>query len=185
MVHRPTLIRTLRRVGIGLVVAFVVFNVFIRVEAYRFERRAERLMADVQALKLRRSNWLEAERLISRWGKYGNYEGHCDASFCRYSIGLESPAIMFGRAFPMAPANLNNHFVYQTASLISTLWEYLGVRLVTVKATFVVQDRVVLRKSAVFTYDATYIFWLLCILTHRYKPGYKPPYLSRLAAHRE
>jgi hypothetical protein len=140
-------------VGIGLVVAFVVFNVFIRVEAYRFERRAERLMADVQALKLRRSNWLEAERLISRWGKYGNCEGHCDASFCRYSIGVESPAIMFGRAFPMAPANLNNHFVYQTASLISTLWEYLGVRLVTVKATFVVQDRVVLRKSAVFTYD--------------------------------
>jgi hypothetical protein len=153
MVYRSTWIRTLRLVGICLVVSFVVFNVFLRVETYHFQRRAERLMTDVQALKLRQSNWLEAERLISRWGKYGNYKGHCDASFCRYSIILNSPAITLGRAFPTAPANLNNHFVYQTASLISTLWEHLGVRLVTVRATFVVQDSVVLRKSAVFIYD--------------------------------
>src|SRR3984885_4736638 len=158
MVHRSTLIRTLRRVGICLVASFVLLNVFLRVEAYRFQRQAERLMADIQALKLRQSNWLEAERLISRWGKYGNYKGHCDASFCRYSITLDSPAITFGRAFPMAPANLNNHFVYQTAALISTLSEHLGVRLVTVRATFVVQDRVVLRKSAVFIYDVPLTF---------------------------
>jgi hypothetical protein len=91
MVHRSTLIRALRRVCICLVVSFVLLNVFLRVEAYRFQREAERLMADIQALKLRQSNWLEAERLISRWGKYGNYKGHCDASFCRYRIVLDSP----------------------------------------------------------------------------------------------
>jgi hypothetical protein len=162
MVYRSTLIRTVRRIGICLVVSFVVLIVFLRVEAYRFQNRAERLMVDVQALKLRQSNWLEAERLISRWGKYGNYKGHCDASFCRYSIALDSPAITFGRAFPMAPLNLKNHFVYQTASLIFTLSEYLaeylGVRVVTVRATFVVQDRVVLRKSAVFIYDVALTF---------------------------
>jgi hypothetical protein len=39
-------------------VSFVVLNVFFRVETYRFQRRAERLMAEVQALKLRQSNWL-------------------------------------------------------------------------------------------------------------------------------
>jgi hypothetical protein len=115
----------------------VILNVFLRVEAYRFQRRAERLMADIQALKLRQSNWLEADRLISQWGKYGNYKGHCDASFCRYRIVLDSLEITLGRGFAMAPANLNNHFVYQTASLISTLWEHLGVRSVTVRATFV------------------------------------------------
>jgi hypothetical protein len=96
MVYRFTLIRAARFVGICLVVSFVVLNVFLRVEAYRFQRQAKRLMADVQALKLRQSNWLEAERLISRWGKYGRYEGHCDASFCRYSIDLESPAMALG-----------------------------------------------------------------------------------------
>src|SRR5580692_11150482 len=98
MVYRSTLIRTLRGVGICLVVSFVVLNVVLRVETYRFQRRAERLMADFQALKLRQSNWLEAESLISRWGKYGHYEGHCDASFCRYSIGLNSPAMALGNA---------------------------------------------------------------------------------------
>jgi len=160
MVHRSTLIRTALRVAICLVVSFIVLSVVLRVEAYRFQRRAERLMADVQALKLRRSNWLEAERLISRWGKYGNYEGHCDASFCRYSIGLSSSERTLERwFFAKIPANyLNNHFVYRTASLFYTLWEHLQVRSVTVRATFVVQDSVVLRKSAVFIYDVVPTF---------------------------
>src|SRR3984957_15685713 len=123
MVHRSTLIRTLRRVGICLVASLLLLNVFLRVEAYRFQRQAERLMADIRALKLRQSNWLEAERLISRWGKFGNYKGHCDASFCRYSIGLSSSERTLERwFFAKIPANyLNNHFVYRTASLFYTL----------------------------------------------------------------
>jgi hypothetical protein len=148
MVSRFTLIRTARLVGICLVVSFVVLNVFLRVEAYRFQRRAERLMADVQALKLRQSNWLEAERLISQWGKYGHYESHCDASFCRYSIVLNSPAMALGNAGFWR--HLNNRFVRSTAPFI---FDYSGGRLATLRTTFVVQDSVVLRKSAVFMYD--------------------------------
>jgi hypothetical protein len=148
MVYRFTLIRAARFVGICLVVSFVVLNVFLRFEAYRFQRQAERLMADVQALKLRQSNWLEAERLISRWGKYGHYEGHCDASFCRYSIGLNSPGMALGNAGFWR--HLDNHFVRLTAPFI---FAYSGGRLATLLTTIVVQDSVVLRKSAVFIYD--------------------------------
>jgi hypothetical protein len=93
MPDRSRLIRTLRRVGIGLLVAFVMLNVFVRVEAYRFRHQAEHLMADIQSLKLRQSNWLDAQRLISQWGKYGTYEGQCDPSFCRYRITLRSPEL--------------------------------------------------------------------------------------------
>jgi hypothetical protein len=148
MVYRFTLIRAARFVGICLVVSFVVLNVFLRFEAYRFQRQAERLMADVQALKLRQSNWLEAARLISRWGKYGHYEGHCDASFCRYSIGLNSPGMALGNAGFWR--HLDNHFVRLTAPFI---FAYSGGRLATLLTTIVVQDSVVLRKSAVFIYD--------------------------------
>jgi hypothetical protein len=148
MVYRSTLIRALRRVGICLVVSFVVLNVVLRVEAYRFQRRAERLMADVQALKLRQSNWLEAERLISRWGKYGHYEGHCDASFCRYIIDLRSPGAAVGNVGFWR--YLNKPLVRLTAPFI---FDYSGGRIVTLRTTFAVQDSVVLRKSAVFTYQ--------------------------------
>jgi hypothetical protein len=148
MVHRSTLIRALCRVCICIVVSFVLLNVFLRAEAYRFQRRAEHLMADIQALKLRQSNWLEAERLISRWGKYGHYEGHCDASFCRYSIGLNSPAMALGNAGFWR--HLDNRFVRLTAPFI---FSYSGGRLATLLTTIVVQDSVVLRKSAVFIYD--------------------------------
>jgi hypothetical protein len=148
MAYRPTLIRAARFVGICLVVSFVILNVVLRVETYRFQRRAERLMADVQALKLRQSNWLEAERLISRWGKYGHYEGHCDASFCRYIIELRSPGMAVGNAGFWR--YLNNGFVRSTAPFI---FDYSGGRLASLRTTFVVQDSVVLRKSAVFTYQ--------------------------------
>jgi hypothetical protein len=148
MIQRSTLIRTLLRVGICLVVSFVVLNVVLRVEAYRFRRQAERLMADVQALKLRQSNWLEAEPLISRWGKYGHYEGHCDASFCRYSIVLKSPAMALGNSGVWR--HLDNRFVRLVAPFI---FDYSGGRLAYLLTTFVVQDSVVLRKSAVFSYD--------------------------------
>jgi hypothetical protein len=142
------LIRALLRVGICLVVSFVVLNVVLRVEAYRFQRRAERLMADIQALKLSQSNWLEAEPLISRWGKYGHYEGHCDASFCRYIIDLKSPGIALGNAGFWQ--YLNNRFV---RSIAPFFFDYSGGRIATLRTTFVVQDSVVLRKSAVFMYD--------------------------------
>jgi hypothetical protein len=148
MVSRSTLIRTARLVGICLVVSFVVLNVFLRVEAYRFRRQAERLMSDIQALKLRQSNWLEAERLISRWGKYGDYEGHCDASFCRYSIVLKSAAMALGNSGVWR--HLDNRFVRLVAPLI---FDYSGGRLAYLLTTFVVQDSVVLRKNAVFTYE--------------------------------
>jgi hypothetical protein len=153
MVSRPTLIRAARFVGICLVVSFVVLNVFLRVEAYRFRRQAECLMSDVQALKLRQSNWLEAERLISRWGKYGHYEGHCDASFCRYIIDIESPAMALGNAGFLR--HLDNRFVRLVAPYI---FDYSGGRLATLRTTFVVQDSVVLRKSAVFIYQVTPTF---------------------------
>src|SRR3984885_11479862 len=148
MVSRSTLIRTARLVGICLVVSFVVLSMVLRVETYRFRRQAERLMSDIQALKLRQSNWLEAERLISRWGKYGHYEGHCDASFCRYSIGLNSPGMALGNAGFLR--HLDNRFVRSTAPFI---FDYTGGRLATLLTTIVVQDSVVLRKSAVFIYD--------------------------------
>jgi hypothetical protein len=183
MVYRSTLIRTPRRVGICLVVLFVVLNVFLRVKTYRFQRRAEPLMADIQALKLRQSNWLEADHLISRWGKYGNYKGHCDASFCRYSIVLNSPGITLERwAFAKAPANWNNHFAVLTASLFFMLCEHLGGgRSVTVRTTFVVQDSVVLRKSAVFIYSVP-----VPLDTHSSpRATLKPPYNRRMAAPRE
>jgi hypothetical protein len=53
-------------------VSFVLLNVFLRVEAYRFQREAERLMADIQALKLRQSNWLEADPQITPFSEFSS-----------------------------------------------------------------------------------------------------------------
>lgn len=80
-----------RWVFLPILVVFFLFTAVVRIQSYRFQHRAEHLMADIQELKLRQSNWGDATTFMTRWGRYGGYQGNCDASFCRYRIALESP----------------------------------------------------------------------------------------------
>lgn len=132
-------------------VLLLLFGATFRIQSYLFRRQAENLMADFQSLKLRQTKWPEAENLIWKWGKYGHYQGNCNASFCRYTIELDSPEL---KMTTLPPRRVwENRFFWQTARLFSRLCELLGSRSAVVRTTFVVQDTIVLRKSAVFIYD--------------------------------
>jgi hypothetical protein len=134
---RLTAFRLLRRVLNGIFGLLVVMAAIVRIQTYFFRQRAERLMADFQTVKLNETPWPDAQRLMSRWGRFGGYKGDCNASFCRYSVILESPM----------------------TGIVAPLFVILGGRSATVRTTFVVQDGIVVRKSAVFIYDvapATY-----------------------------
>ncbi len=86
---------------------------------------------------------------MSRWGRYGHYDGTCDGSFCRYNIELQSPLRRLA----------NNRFgIYLGNDLLTTLLyplilsvEYNGP-MAELRTHFAVQDRVVQRKSASFWY---------------------------------
>jgi hypothetical protein len=140
-------IRPLLRASLYALVAILLLSATLRTATYLYRLRAEHLMADLQSLKLRHSTWPEAQRLITRWGRYGHYEGTCDASFCRYTISLQSPeSNLEGIALKHHPFAI----LVAPPVIISQL---VGGRGALVKATFVVQDGVVLRKGAVFTYE--------------------------------
>lgn len=111
-------------------------------------------MADLQSLNLRHSTWSDAQILITRWGKYSRYEGICDASFCRYIISLESPESKLERV-----ARKHTPFAFLATPLVFTSL-LVGGRGAVVKANFVVQDSVVVRKGAVFTYEMSSLFHL-------------------------
>jgi hypothetical protein len=148
---RLTAFRVLRRVAIGIFGLLVLMAAILRIQSYFFRQRAERLMADFQALKLHETPWRDAQQLMSRWGRFGGYKGDCNASFCRYSVILGSP--MTGIKALM-PADRIYHFVFPTSiSPLFALYEILGGRSATLRTTFVVQDGIVVRKSAVFIYD--------------------------------
>ncbi|WP_263383631.1 hypothetical protein [Granulicella arctica] len=134
----------------GLIVSFALLILILRIETYRFQHKAERMMEDFQSINLRHSTWPDAEGLIRRWGKYGSYQGDCTGSFCRYTIALQSPqAGLEIRLFK----HLHHRFVLAPVHIFFATCQHLGVRSATLRASMVVQDNVVVRKSAVFKYD--------------------------------
>src|SRR3569833_627288 len=51
-----------------------------------FRAQVEALLADIMSLELNRSSWSDAQRLMTRWGKWGEWYGNCSVEECIYSI---------------------------------------------------------------------------------------------------
>jgi hypothetical protein len=151
MTRSASLAKFLSVCGLWVVGVLILLGGTLRIQTYLFQRRAERLMADFQRLRLQQSQWTHAERLISTWGKFGHYEGDCTDSFCRYRIVLESPEMR--RESTASAKQRKGDFFPWASSMFVTLCEIFGERSAILKTTMVVQDGVVVRKSAVFIYD--------------------------------
>ena len=54
---------------------------------------AESLLDDLHSLRLHQSTWSDAERLFTRWGRWGHYEGTCTPVDCLYVITLENETV--------------------------------------------------------------------------------------------
>ncbi|WP_263374120.1 hypothetical protein [Granulicella aggregans] len=142
--------RRLLRASLYALVAVLLLSAILRTATYLYRLRAEHLMADLQSLQLRHSTWPEAQRLITRWGRHGHYEGTCDASFCRYTISLESPE--WAEEYTFARTQ-HSKAVDSIGPPTHNLLQRLGSRAALIDVTFVVQDGVILRKGAVFAYS--------------------------------
>jgi hypothetical protein len=51
--------------------------------------RAEKLLTDIRSLKVNRSSWADAQKLMSKWGRSREYRGVCTAQHCQYGIHFE------------------------------------------------------------------------------------------------
>lgn len=95
-------------------------------------RRAERLLADVQQIELRKTGFEDTQRLLARWSKWGHSEGECTKQHCQISITF---ADFFDR----------HHSLWKRESL-KLLYSGLGGRPTSVHASIEVIDGVVWEK---------------------------------------
>ena len=103
--------------------------------------RAEQLMADIHQIHLYRSTWADAQRLITRWGAWGHYDGTCTAAECRYQITFTDVSqSKFGW--------LIQHGGFRIYSLLGGRISRLGV-------SFTVQDGTIWRETAAITVTAS------------------------------
>ena len=75
----------------GVVVLALVAGlaVFVQIQQRILRWRAERLLDDIRELQSHKSTWADAQKIMTRWGEWGSYEGSCTAEECDYSITIQ------------------------------------------------------------------------------------------------
>jgi hypothetical protein len=84
--------RSLLRILWAASVAVLTMDL-LTLAAFQFEQRllcyrAERLMADMHAIRLYQTTWAEAQKLMQNWGGWGHYDETSTSAECRYQITL-------------------------------------------------------------------------------------------------
>jgi hypothetical protein len=142
---RARLLRILRVTTIALVSLIVLAFLFVQGQQYLLRYRAKHLLADFHSLRLKQSNWQDAQRLMSRWGAFGHYDNTCTAKECGYVITLEDIG-----------SRINSHlYEYMEARwpqsysgiTLGRVIQVLGGRYARMRMGFLVEDSVVVRSS--------------------------------------
>jgi hypothetical protein len=84
----PRLRRSLHYGFLALLLAAAGALAFIPIQQQILRHRAERLLADIRNLTLRRSTWTDAQQIFTHWGAWGHYDGACTQQCCSYLIEL-------------------------------------------------------------------------------------------------
>lgn len=76
----------LRTTAVGICVASVLFIALIQMEQYVLRWRAERLLADVRSVEIRRSSFSDVQNLTRKWKRFAHSEGNCTEDACTIGI---------------------------------------------------------------------------------------------------
>lgn len=88
----PRTLASAFRVAIILTaVVALLWITLIAVPMWLTRWRMSRLLADYHSIFPTQTTWLDAQRLMTRWGRWGHYEGACGSSECDYNIRITDP----------------------------------------------------------------------------------------------
>ena len=93
-------------------------------------------------IRLYQSSWADAQRLMKRWGTWGDYEGSCTARSCRYTIEMADLSFFTLHTPRHAWVDwllLHDHF---------NLYNFFGGRGAAFKTSFTVRDGTIWRESS-------------------------------------
>jgi hypothetical protein len=78
--------RAFRVATIVCVVVALLWGTLIAGPMWLTRWRMSRLLADYHSIYPTQSSWADAQKLMVKWGKWGNYDGSCSANDCLYLI---------------------------------------------------------------------------------------------------
>jgi hypothetical protein len=73
--------------GLALTVLVIAIAGYIHIEQARYRHRTEELIADLNALELRKTGGTDVQQIVQRWGfEKDEYAGRCTAEHCAYRL---------------------------------------------------------------------------------------------------
>ena len=112
----------------------LMLDAAIHFDQYLLRRKAERLLADIQSLELRKSTYADAQRVMDRWKDNVYEDGQCQKDLCDARIYLRDFAWK------------HREFLANHKSLV-ILYRMLGGRPALVSASLAVRNAVVWQKE--------------------------------------
>ena len=133
-------LKIIGRVALTLVAALFVLCAIGEIHQRIVVRRANQLLADIHGLRLHQSTWTDAQRFMSRWGKWGHHDGTCTSVECTYIVSIDSWSTVGNVAeFPSRTLAL-----IEAQRLLPHQW---GGGLRQLQSVFLVQDGVIRRSG--------------------------------------
>src|SRR5208282_1012367 len=129
--------RLRRSLFYGILVLFFAASVsvaFIPIQQEILRRRAERLLADIRNLNLRKSTWNDAQQIFARWGAWGHYDGACTQGSCSYQVEFGD----FMNTYP---------HLAQRLQFLEPAYRLFGGRTSLIRAGFDIHDGVIWAKG--------------------------------------
>jgi hypothetical protein len=154
--------RWVRILRVAAVIAFAMLAalaVFVQIQQHVLRWRAERLLADIRQIQMGKSTWADAQRLMTRWGEWGQWEGSCTVDGCNYEIEMQDTLQRVGTYFweRTPPEKREEKHFYRGWEL--RLYSLLGGRITQVRASIHLKNGVIWTKSyAVYTARSFYMY---------------------------
>lgn len=79
-------LRLLRYFALTTIPVLVMVVGILRTQQWILRHRAERLLAEIQQIELRKTSFEDAQKLLGRWSKWGHSEGECTRKRCQIYI---------------------------------------------------------------------------------------------------
>jgi hypothetical protein len=139
--------RGMKIIGRCLLVLLVIFLVICTANEARqriLVNRAVALLSDMHSVRLRQSSWKDAQRLMTRWGRWGHYDGACTSEDCSYVITLHNLTVVANNNVAEWPSQAT--YFLSAFRLLPRQW---GGGLREMQAMFLVQDGLIVRSGIV------------------------------------
>src|ERR1700737_333383 len=86
MLRMTTSLLWFRRSLLAVLILLGAASLWAQGLQWLLRQRAEKLLTDIRSLKGNRSSWADAQKLMSKWCRWGEYRGVCTAQDCKYII---------------------------------------------------------------------------------------------------